>query len=237
MATALEYFRSIAASLGDDEPNRPFQRYTLHDMVMAYNRGLAVVYSYRPDLFTFIKKVKLEPGSRQNATGCCDNVLSILEQVDEDGNVIEPIGTTKSAKPKAPSKASWVHKPSCLIHTDKNGTAISYVIDHAALDNGLNGLFSVYPPVPCDLDVWVNVKCVQPPCDFDITHINGKLNESSLHNTALWHYVMSSMLAGDRHAVGATTESTHHFNIFLKLLDIQQRQETLVEAEGNVRGV
>lgn len=237
MATALEYFRSIAATLGDDEPNRPFQRYTLHDMVMAYNRGLAVVYSYRPDLFTFIKKVKLEAGSRQNATGCCDNVLRILEQVDADGNVIEPLTTTKSAKPKAPAKSSWVHKPSCLIHTDKTGEEIAYIIDYTALDNGMNGLFSVYPPVPCGVDAWVNVKCVQPPCDFDITRINGGMNQSSLHNTALWHYVVSSMLSGDRHAVGATTEATHHFNIFLKLLDIEQRQELIAESEGEKRGV
>lgn len=237
MATALEYFRSIAAVLGDDEPNRPFQRYSLHDMVMAYNRGLAVVYSYRPDLFTFIKKVKLEPGSRQNATGCCDNVLSILEQVDENGNVIEPLATTKSARPKAPTKSSWVHKKSCLIHTDKDGEAISYVIDYAALDNQLNGQFSVHPPVPCGVDAWVNVKCVQPPCDFAEQNVNGQLNQSSLHNTALWHYVLSSMLSGDRHAAGATTESTHHFNIFLKLLDIEMRQEVIAEAEGAIRGV
>lgn len=228
---ALIYFRSIAAVLGDDEPGRPFQRYTLHDMVQAYNRGSAIVYAFRPDLFTVIKKMKLEPGNRQNGGGCCDNILAVLEQVDENGNVISEITNARRNSSKTTLK-SWGAKPSCLIHTDVTGATIDYVIDYVTVDPNLNSYFSVYPPVPCDTDVYVNVKCVTPPCELHEENINGAMPGMPLHNTALWHYVLSAMLNGDRHAAGASAESVNNFNIFLKLLDIEQKQEYITELEG-----
>lgn len=237
MTTAFDYFRSVAAVLGDDEPNRPFQRYPLRDLIMAYNRGMQIVYKYRPDLFTVIKQVHLQVGSRQNARGCCDNVLRVLEQVDATGGVITPLETHKTEKPKAPSRSSWVHKPSCLIHKDTAGERVGYVIEYATLDNGMNGLFSVHPPVPCDVDAWVNVKCVQPPCDMREDLVNGELEGSGLHNTALWHYIVASMLVGDRHAVGATQEAQMHFKMFFELLGIEYKQETLSEMEGRANAV
>ncbi len=235
--TALDYFRSIAAVLGDDEPNRPFQRYPLRDLIMAYNRGSAVIRAYRPDLFTVIKKVKLEAGSRQNAKGCCDNVVNVLEQVDADGNVITQLSTTKTAKPRGSNKTSWIHKPSCLIHTDAKGNLVDYVIDAATIDNSMNGLFSVLPPVPCGVDAYVNVKCVTPACNFREDLINGELGGNELHNAALWHYVISAMLIGDRHAAGASAESQNHLQNFFKLLDIQQKMESLSEMEVQSNGV
>lgn len=237
MTTALDYFRSIAAVLGDDEPNRPFQRYPLRDLIAAYNRGSAIVRAYRPDLFTVIKKVKLVAGSRQNAKGCCDNVLNVLEQVDEDGNVITQLSTLKTAKPRGSNKASWINKPSCLIHTDKTGKPVEYVIESATIDNSMNGLFSVLPPVPCDVEAYVNVKCVTPACDFREDLINGSLGGNDLHNSALWHYVVSAMLIGDRHATGASTESQNHLTNFFKLLDIQHKMEALSEMEVQQNGV
>lgn len=234
---AIDYFRSIAAVLGDDEPNRPFQRYPLRDLIMAYNRGSAIVRAYRPDLFTVIKKVKLEAGSRQNARGCCDNVLNILEQVDANGNVIKELSVTKTAKPKGSNRTSWVHKASCLNRTDMQGAGVHYVIDSASLDNSMNGLFKVIPPVPPNVEAYVNVKCVQPSCDFREDLINGELVGDDLHNTALWHYVISAMLVGDRHATGATAESQNHFTMFTKILDIQHKMERVAEMEVQADGV
>ena len=77
--TVVEWFRTIAFVLQDDEPGRPFQRYTLKDMIAAYNAALCLVAQYRQDMFTELKVIKLHAGKYQDARGCCTKVLDVRD--------------------------------------------------------------------------------------------------------------------------------------------------------------
>ena len=89
--TFKDWLRNVAASLSDDEPGKPFQRYALKDLIMAYNDAICLVASYRPDLFTEVKIVALTAGYLQDVRGCCVNVLDVLYQTDQYGNVLKKL--------------------------------------------------------------------------------------------------------------------------------------------------
>lgn len=228
---AYDWFRTIAAVLGDDEPNRPFQRYPLKDLVAAFNRGASIVHKYRPDLFTETRKVKLVAGSNQQALGCFDNVLEILAQVDKNGGIIKRLTSTKDAKKtKGLIKNTW-KKPSCIIRTDENNTEIPYEISYAIVEDGMNGHFVVEPPVPCDTDAFILAKGIIPLPTLDLNDVlqGGQFEFSEFHLTCIWHYILFSMLIGDRHATGAVTEAFNHNNMFFNYLAIELKQEMAVK--------
>ncbi len=226
--TALDWFRTVAATLGDDEPGRPFQRYPLEDLVAAFNRAQAIISTYRPDLYTEYLDVEMQPGKYQDFRGCCANVLDVVEQVDGEGNIVKPVS---GARPKTSKTKTIWNKPSCLPPVDAEGVEFPYVLEDASIDPNMNGRFTVEPPVPCDVKAYVRVKCVTPPCHFYATEVMGELPFSSAHATASWHYVLASMLAGDRHAAGATNEMAFHYRMFNDLIGIEIRHEALIESK------
>lgn len=219
----VDWFRTIAAALNDDEPTRPFQRYALKDMMFHYSQAMSLVAQYRPDLFTELKVVKLHAGKYQDARGCCSKVLDVLDQVDKHGNVLRELRNTR-AKPTTVER-NW-KKPSCL----PAGPG-EYVILTVNIDKGLDGRFTVHPPVPCGTEAYVMVKCVGQPCQLTPADQNAEMPGSEVLNTAAWHYVLASQLAGDRFATGAAGDKSYHYRMFFDMLGIQQRQDERIESK------
>lgn len=221
MSTAYDWFRSIAFALNDDEPGNPFQRYPLKDMVEAYNAAMCLVAKYRGDLFTELRIVQLAAGKHQDVRGCCDNVLEVIDQTDVLGNIIKELSTA-SKKPRLAAR-HWA-KESCL--RDPNA---EYLIDRVEIDKGLNGRFTVHPPVPCGVEAFVMVKCVTKPCPFDIRNVNAAMTTDCEYMAAAWHYVLARMLSGDRFSNAAGGNAQYHFSMFFQLLGVLQKAEELLE--------
>jgi hypothetical protein len=149
--TVVEWFRTVAAVLNDDEPTRPFQRYALKDMLFAYAQAMALVAQYRPDLFVELKVVQLHAGKYQDVRGCCTKVLDVLDQVDAHGNVIKEL---KNSRSKATVVERNWKKASCL-----PPGVNPYLILSVNIDKNLDGRFTVFPPVPCGTEAYAMVKC------------------------------------------------------------------------------
>lgn len=221
--TVNEWFRSVAFVLNDDEPTRPFQRYPLKDMIFAYNQAMCLVAQYRPDLFTELKVVKLHAGKYQDVRGCCSKVLEVLDQVDAHGNILKELhGTRKKA---TTVERSW-KKPSCLPASAEN-----YLILSIDIDKNLDGRFSVFPPVPCGVEAYVMTKCVGATCNLSEASANEEFNSDCKHNAAAWHYVLATMLAGDRFANGAAGDKAYHYRMFFDMLGIMQKQDDRIESK------
>ena len=221
---AYDWFRTIAFSLNDDEVGRPFRRYPIKDMIAAYNDAMCLVAEHRPDLFTELRIVKLEEGKYQDARGCCDNVLDVMDQVTEEGNLIKPL--VGARRTTTTVKRNW-KKPTCL---SRKAVDIGYLVDNISIDRNLNGRFTVDPPVPCDTDAYVMVKCVAKPCALELQDQNAELDQSCTHVAAAWHYVLARMLTGDRFSNAAGGDAAYHFRMFFDLLGIVQRQEDHYES-------
>jgi len=224
---ALEWFQSIAYALNDAEPGREFRRYPVAEMIKAYNAAICLVADYRPDLFTELRIVKLETGKHQDHRSCCANVLDVLDQVTQTGDLIKEIVGARE-KPGI-AKRNW-KKPSCL-RKKADDAGIRYLIDSVSIDPNLNGRFTVDPPVPCGVDAFVIVKCVNKPCAFSISNLNGEFEHDCTHVTAAWHYVLARMLTGDRFANAAGGDAAYHYKMFYDLLGISQRQEAQIESQ------
>lgn len=221
MSSAYRWFRSIAYVLNDDEPEAPFQRYPLDEMVEAFNAAMCLVGTHRGDLFTELRIVRLASGKHQDVRGCCTNVLAVTDQTDALGNIIKELDSA-SRKPRMAAR-KW-NKPSCLRDPDAG-----YQIDRVEIDPGLNGRFTVHPPVPCGTEAYVMVKCVNQPCPLSVAELNAPFNTSCEHVTAAWHYVLARMLSGDRFSNAAGGKADYHYAMFFQILNINQKAEELLE--------
>ena len=226
--TLYDWLKSVAAAVNDHEPGREFHRYGIDSYMAAYNAAMGLVAKYRGEDFIELTKVKLQDGRHQDARLCCSNIIDVLEQINSKGSTI------KSLAGAAKMKVNKWRKPSCVTNTTAVAAAGSggYVMTSATIDTQMNGRFTVEPPVPCGVSVYVLVKCVKKfprPTAADAKLL--VIDESSIQYTAAWHYMLARMLSGDRHAGSADATSTIHYKMFFEILGIVMRQEDLLEAK------
>jgi hypothetical protein len=218
-----DWLLTVASSLNDAEPGREFHRYPLRDYLAAYNAAISLVAKHKGEDFIELVKVKLRPGKHQDARQCCSHVVGILDQIDANGNIYKQLSS--SAKKV---KNKW-RKPSCVTSA-ANSAPDGYLIGGTTIDTQLNGRFTVEPPVPCDVDVYVLVKCVKKVgnlTEADIATLD--VDNSSFMNTAAWHYVLARMLTGDRHAGSSDSTAAVHYKMFFDLLGVAYKQEAILE--------
>lgn len=220
--TYLDWFKTIAFALNDDEPEHEFARYSLDKLLAAYNAALCVVAKYRPDLFTELRNVQLQPGKYQDVRGCCTNVLDVLEQVDNQGNILKTLSGGKHKNSTVPRV--W-KKPSCRNLSDE------YRVNSYGIDINMNGRFTVEPPVPCGENAYVLVKCVREPCRINLLQMPLVMDTDCIYNVAAWHYVVGSMLSGDRFDNAGAGDKAFHFRMFYELLQIVEVQEDRYEQD------
>ena len=224
---------TIAHALNDDEPNHEFTRYTLPKVLTALNDGMAMVAKYRPDIFTEIRVVKLQAGSHQDFRACCGNVLDVMEQTDANGNTIKKL--TQARKTTTTAKSTW-KKPSCIKPIAVQ--TIGYEAEYADIDNNLNGRFDIFPPVPCEVEAYVRVKCVRRPCQYTEADMNMPFYGGSTEALAVKHYVLAWMLFGDRYSNASSRDGNGawHYQQFFSLLGVIQQQEDRIESTQMASG-
>lgn len=213
---------TVASALNDAEPGREFHRYPLRDYVAAYNAAMSLVATHKGEAFIDLVKVKLRAGKHQDARQCCSHVLGVIDQIDEQGNIIKQLSTTaKKVKNK------W-RKQSCV--SSSAASVPEYLMIATTVDTQMNGRFTVEPPVPCDTDVFVLVKCVRKTGDAtEASTITTEVDGTDFIHTAAWHYTLARMLSGDRHAGSADSTSAMHYKLFFEMLGVAMRQEDLLE--------
>lgn len=228
-----DFLRSVVAQLGDDRPNKPFMRYALKDLVTYYNEAMCFVASNRPDLFTEITVMKLEPGFYQDARCCgCGNVIELVAQVDKDGNVVRQLdGADMGA---AGGQQNRWYRPLCrATNTPGAGpvAAPKYIITGFEVQPDMNGVFLVQPPVPPGVDAWVALKCVRNPASLseDAVRSGSSTPPDCKFMPGIRSYVLYRALQGDRLAVGAATEAQQELKNAYSYFNVQMKNEITQE--------
>lgn len=217
-----DFLLTIASGLGDAKPNNPFRRYPLRDLVAYYNEAMCFVSTHRPDLFTDFKIMKLAAGSSQDARCCgCLNVIEVVAQIDADGNTIKDLTSTGGSKTNT---SKWYRAP-C-----RDGATGTQLIIGVEIENGMNGQFSVVPPIPPGTDIWVKLKCVHAPTNYDEAAVlAGSGTGACQFLPAIRSYILYRALQGDRHAQGAAAESQNEFKNVITMLGLQLKFEQAQE--------
>lgn len=220
MNSVYDFLLTVADALGDGNPMRPFRRYRLSSLVAYYTEAMCFVASHRPDLFTDFVVMKLDPGSYQDARCCgCTNVVGVVAQIDADGNTIKDLSNSAAASTQV---TKWFRAP-CRV--TESGTAVP-TIGSVTLVSGMNGVFTVTPPVPVGVDMWVKLKCVKAgsgPTEAQVLAGAGVGGCKFL--PAVRSYVMYRALLGDRHAVNASSDAQSELKNAYTYLGIQMKME------------
>lgn len=224
MTTVRDWFKGIAWSLQDEDGDFTFERYPLEHMITAYNDAMCLAADYRKDLFTEVRVVELQAGKYQDARGCCSDVLDVMDQTDAKGNLIKSL--TGARERTTVPKRNW-KKPSCL---NRGG---AYTVDNISIDPNLPGRFTVDPPVPCGVRAFVMVKCVTKPCPLTVADQTKDFDEHCDLAVAAKHYVLASMLSGDRFDNAQGQDKQYHYRMFFDILGIVLQQEERIKSPEN----
>jgi hypothetical protein len=223
-----DFLFTIAEQLGDGKPSAPFMRYTLKMLTAFYNEAMCFVATHRPDYFTDFKVIKLETGTYQDARCCgCTDVTAVVAQIDAEGNTVKDLSDVNT---RSSDKAKWYRAP-CKVAADGSVTP---VLISVSIEQGMNGIFKVTPPVPPNTDMWVKVRCVHPPktiCEADV------LCEVSMGDCkftpAVRSYILYRALQGDRHAAGGSAEAINELKNAYTYLGMAYKQEQIItEVQG-----
>ena len=225
MTSVYDFLLSVADALGDGNPQRPFRRYQLGVLATYYAEAMCFVASHRPDLFTDFLVMKLAPGSYQDARCCgCTNVLGVVSQIDADGNTIKDLSNSAAASTQA---VNWFRAP-CRVAPD--GSVVQ-TVGSVTLVAGMNGIFTVTPPVPVDAEMWVKVKCVKAGGGPDEAQVRaGAVIEDCRFLPAVRSYILYRALLGDRHAAGASRDAQQELQNAYNYLGVQLKMEDRQES-------
>lgn len=225
-----DFLRSIVAQLGDDRPGKPFMRYPMSLVLAFYNEAMCFVATNRPDLFTEIVIVKLQPGIFQDARCCdCNNVLELVAQVDAQGNILRKLDTA-DATSSSGQQSRWF-RPVCRTVPADGGAPPPYVLSTYEIQLDMNGVFSVDPPLPPGVDAWVAVKCVKNPlaASDDGVMRGASTPADCKFLPGIRSYVLYRLLQGDRLAVGAATEAQNELKNAYSYFGLQMKNEKAQE--------
>lgn len=82
---------SYAEDLNDAYPGHEFSIWPRHKLLEYLNEALCLIAAQRPDLFTEIKVVKVDPCSNYLDLCECNEILDVLGQSDKNGRLIRAL--------------------------------------------------------------------------------------------------------------------------------------------------
>lgn len=86
---------SYAQDLNDAYPGHEFSIWSPEQLLGFFNEALCLISAHRPDMFTELKVVKVEPCSNYLDLCDCVKVLDVLGQSDKNGKNIRPVPRRK----------------------------------------------------------------------------------------------------------------------------------------------
>lgn len=86
---------SYAQDLNDAYPGHEFSIWSQEQLLGFFNEALCLIAAHRPDMFTELKVVRVEPCSNYLDLCDCEKVLDVLGQSNAKGNNIRPIQRRK----------------------------------------------------------------------------------------------------------------------------------------------
>lgn len=156
MATIKSTVLKISRQLNDQRRGYEYTRWIRDDVIGYCYDGLVQVALYRPDAFTSVFNVELQPGVRQKLPDGVSSLVSIsnpLAVTRDDLGLVRAFG-----------------KKPCLYQLDEAGNVV-YALTAYAYDPRTPGYFFVSPPVPSNMvpPATIDINCVIPPPEIDPT--------------------------------------------------------------------
>lgn len=140
---------SYAQDLNDAYPGHEFSIWSEGQLLGFFNEALCLIAAHRPDMFTELKVVRVEPCSNYLDLCDCEKVLDVLGQSNAKGNNIRPIQRRKERA------TVWTGSKKKQEFTDR-------ITEYELLDK--SNLVRVFPQnLDPTKDIYVVVRCSISP--------------------------------------------------------------------------
>ena len=145
---------SYAQDLNDAYQNHEFSIWSQEQLLGFFNEALCLIAAHRPDMFTELKVVRVEPCSNYLDLCDCEKVLDVLGQSNAKGNNIRPIQRRKERA------TVWTGSKKKQEFTDR-------ITEYELLDK--SNLVRVFPQnLDPTKDLYVVVRCSISPKTYSL---------------------------------------------------------------------
>lgn len=145
---------SYAQDLNDAYPGHEFSIWSQEQLLGFFNEALCLIAAHRPDMFTELKVVRVEPCSNYLDLCDCEKVLDVLGQSNAKGNNIRPIQRRKERA------TVWTGSKKKQEFTDR-------ITEYELLDK--SNLVRVFPQnLDPTKDIYVVVRCSISPKTYTL---------------------------------------------------------------------
>ena len=145
---------SYAQDLNDAYQNHEFSIWSQEQLLGFFNEALCLIAAHRPDMFTELKVVRVEPCSNYLDLCDCEKVLDVLGQSNAKGNNIRPIQRRKERA------TVWTGSKKKQEFTDR-------ITEYELLDK--SNLVRVFPQnLDPTKDIYVVVRCSISPKTYSL---------------------------------------------------------------------
>lgn len=165
--------------------------------------ALRIAFSFRKDLFSSVKTVKLEAGSQFQRVCDCTDITELFGVTDSEGHILYTV-RKRTLNPALDWKGAKCDRPAGRYH-----------MYEYSLDPDNNG-FRVYPAPPYGQDVYVSIACAEMP---DISNAGTQLSNELTPAVVQWALYRCLDIDADTSATAHTVAVTHQ-QMFFKLLKI-----------------
>lgn len=217
---AAEVLRLVSGALQDLEPGMesrwPWEggddgRIGLLDFL---NDALRAISMQRPDATVITEAIRLEPGMRQRLPQRAVHMSS------RDANVLMELVRNMGQDGESPGPAIFSVQPSVLLAW-ADCSASGRMVENFAYDRLANrDVYYVCPSVCREREVWVEASYSASPAT--ITSPEQELGIPGDYASALEHYILAGVLAGDNESSNAS-KAAYHMQLYSSMLGMKMQ--------------
>jgi hypothetical protein len=207
----------LAVDLNDAEEGHAFQTWTRGQLLAYLNEALCNAFTLNPSLFSETIVIQLQAGSDQQPCDC--TILHcIIGQTDAQGTLLG------GYLPRRSNAATYAwSKPGCPAPAGGPFRLTGYNFDPLE-----NGGFSVTPPVPPGVKVYVKARCSTLPeaftsADLDTECCSGRGGSDTDCRmvTAARQWVLFRAHMVDEQSLSSVNTAMIHLKLYFQLLNVQ----------------
>lgn len=211
---------SYAEDLNDAYRGYEFSIWSAERLLGFFNEALCLIAAYRPDMFTEVKVVKVEPCATYQDLCDCIKVLDVLGQSDKYGRNIRPI-------PRRKERATvWNGGKKKQVFTDR-------ITEYELLDK--SNLVRVYPAnLDPTSDIYITLRCSVEPSVYNMD--SEAPSERCPFMAAARHWVLynAKMIDGE-FSQTLQSQAKEHREMFISILQLTKQGDD--EFNEKLRGL
>lgn len=209
---------AIGDELNDIEPGYEHTRWPLAQLFEYITEAMEQIAALKPELFSSVQTVKLQPGAAQPVPPQFSKLLDIPANVNPDGSIGEPV------LPANYTLSRYFNKPSCVMSTGK--------VTSFRVDPNNPRTFFVNPPATGYPAQYVQLLGqTRPPAIASVSDdIQFSGGDASMYYNAMKDWALYRAFMKDTESQSSLQRAIQHYRGFYQFLNVKVQMDALNKA-------